>query len=180
VIRIRRTSCLRCVIWRHQDESHCSSYRPCQQCLHQPAQRLPGWRMRWIGRSWVSEWLALARVAAPTSAAQFDFSYLSLAPIVITHDLLLTKQTRVEVPAQTRETTWPWGKVAFSLLPLAGSYSRRATGELLTDVASVEIALARDDRILAHDKTISFCALAMPTIHQLTQQSHHSQQLSHS
>jgi hypothetical protein len=68
-------------------------------------------------------------------------------PLVITHDLLLTKQTRVEVPAQTRETTWPLGKVAFSLLPLAGSYSRRATGELLTDVASVEIALARDDRI---------------------------------
>ncbi|KAL7482245.1 hypothetical protein ACHAW6_007929 [Cyclotella cf. meneghiniana] len=36
-------------------------------------------------------------------------------------------QALLEVPAQTRETTWPLGKVAFSLLPLAGSYSRRAT-----------------------------------------------------
>ena len=38
-------------------------------------------------------------------------------------------ETVLSVPAQTRETTWPLGKVAFSLLPLAGSYSRRATGE---------------------------------------------------
>ena len=68
------------------------------------------------------------------------------------------------MPAQTRETTWPLGKVAFSLLPLAGSYSRRATGELLPDVASVKIALARDDRVIAHDKTISFCDIAMLTI----------------
>eukprot|EP00804_Cyclotella_cryptica_P019775 CCRYP_009671-RA/>CCRYP_009671-RA protein AED:0.11 eAED:0.11 QI:107/1/1/1/1/1/5/328/561 len=36
-------------------------------------------------------------------------------------------KTLLEVPTQTRETTWPLGKVAFSLLPLAGSYSRRAT-----------------------------------------------------
>jgi hypothetical protein len=35
----------------------------------------------------------------------------------------------LSVPAQTKATTWPLGKVAFSLLPLAGSYSRRATGE---------------------------------------------------
>ena len=38
-------------------------------------------------------------------------------------------ETVLSIPAQTRETTWPLGKVAFSLLPLAGSYSRRATGE---------------------------------------------------
>lgn len=31
------------------------------------------------------------------------------------------------VPPQLRATTWPLGKVAFSLLPLAGSYTRRAT-----------------------------------------------------
>ena len=37
--------------------------------------------------------------------------------------------TVLSVPTQTKETTWPLGKVAFSLLPLAGSYSRRATGE---------------------------------------------------
>ena len=31
------------------------------------------------------------------------------------------------IPPQTRYTSWPLGKVAFSLLPLAGSYTRRAT-----------------------------------------------------
>ena len=31
------------------------------------------------------------------------------------------------VPQNVRETTWPIGKVAFSLLPLAGTYTRRAT-----------------------------------------------------
>lgn len=33
----------------------------------------------------------------------------------------------IATPPNTRATTWPLGKVAFSLLPLAGSYSRRAT-----------------------------------------------------
>ena len=33
----------------------------------------------------------------------------------------------IPIPPQVRSTTWPLGKVAFSLLPLAGSYSRRAT-----------------------------------------------------
>jgi len=33
----------------------------------------------------------------------------------------------LDVPPQTRATSWPLGKVAFSLLPLAGSYTRRAT-----------------------------------------------------
>ena len=37
------------------------------------------------------------------------------------------KQAVIATPANTRATTWPLGKVAFSLLPLAGSYSRRAT-----------------------------------------------------
>ena len=31
------------------------------------------------------------------------------------------------VPASSRATYWPLGKVAFSLLPLAGTYTRRAT-----------------------------------------------------
>lgn len=33
----------------------------------------------------------------------------------------------VPSPTQLRATTWPLGKVAFSLLPLAGTYTRRAT-----------------------------------------------------
>lgn len=39
------------------------------------------------------------------------------------------KSAVLPIPPQARETSWPLGKVAFSLLPLAGSYSRRATGE---------------------------------------------------
>ena len=41
----------------------------------------------------------------------------------------------IPTPPQTRDITWPLGKVAFSLLPLAGSYSRRATviEELVND-----------------------------------------------
>lgn len=41
----------------------------------------------------------------------------------------------VPTPPQLRSTTWPLGKVAFSLLPLAGTYSRRATimEELVND-----------------------------------------------
>ena len=43
--------------------------------------------------------------------------------------------TVVPTPPQLRSTTWPLGKVAFSLLPLAGTYSRRATimEELVND-----------------------------------------------
>jgi Txe/YoeB family toxin of Txe-Axe toxin-antitoxin module len=51
----------------------------------------------------------------------FTFHYIQF-----THNFNRKKK---EVPVQTKETTWPLGKVAFSLLPLAGSYSRRATGE---------------------------------------------------
>lgn len=40
----------------------------------------------------------------------------------------------LSVPPQTKQTTWPLGKVAFSLLPLAGSYSRRATGKIFYSV----------------------------------------------
>lgn len=35
----------------------------------------------------------------------------------------------VPTPPRTKETTWPLGKVAFSLLPLAGTSTRRATVE---------------------------------------------------
>jgi hypothetical protein len=45
----------------------------------------------------------------------------------------------LSVPAQTKATTWPLGKVAFSLLPLAGSYSRRATGEFYTIMVCSEL-----------------------------------------
>ena len=38
-----------------------------------------------------------------------------------------TTSSAIPIPPQVRQTTWPLGKVAFSLLPLAGSYSRRAT-----------------------------------------------------
>ena len=38
-----------------------------------------------------------------------------------------TTSSVIPTPPQVRQTTWPLGKVAFSLLPLAGSYSRRAT-----------------------------------------------------
>lgn len=38
-----------------------------------------------------------------------------------------TTTTVLPIPPQSRYTTWPLGKVAFSLLPLAGSYTRRAT-----------------------------------------------------
>ena len=39
------------------------------------------------------------------------------------------------VPQNVRETSWPIGKVAFSLLPLAGTYTRRAT---VKEILSVE------------------------------------------
>ena len=46
-----------------------------------------------------------------------------------------TSSAVVPTPPQLRSTTWPLGKVAFSLLPLAGTYSRRATimEELVND-----------------------------------------------
>jgi len=40
-----------------------------------------------------------------------------------------TLATAVPTPPTTNEVTWPLGKVAFSLLPLAGTSSRRATVE---------------------------------------------------
>lgn len=38
-----------------------------------------------------------------------------------------TVPATLATPPQLRATTWPLGKVAFSLLPLAGTYTRRAT-----------------------------------------------------
>jgi hypothetical protein len=55
-------------------------------------------------------------------------SAAATAPIAPTNANALESAV-LAIPPQTRETSWPLGKVAFSLLPLAGSYSRRATGE---------------------------------------------------
>jgi hypothetical protein len=49
------------------------------------------------------------------------------------------------VPASSRATYWPLGKVAFSLLPLAGTYTRRAT-VLETVCAAVRAAKGSESR----------------------------------
>eukprot|EP00986_Skeletonema_menzelii_P009569 scaffold4383_cov145-Skeletonema_menzelii.AAC.8 len=64
-------------------------------------------------------------------------SLLSIATAITTATTALSSPTAalaattaaavVPIPPQSRATTWPLGKVAFSLLPLAGSYTRRAT-----------------------------------------------------
>ncbi|KAL3793873.1 hypothetical protein HJC23_002120 [Cyclotella cryptica] len=64
-------------------------------------------------------------------------------------------KTLLEVPTQTRETTWPLGKVAFSLLPLAGSYSRRATVSRLICLAKL---------VFLHINNTSSCDLAIRSI----------------
>lgn len=57
-------------------------------------------------------------LAAPTSSSELILSSASAAATTV---------GGLPIPPQTRSTTWPLGKVAFSLLPLAGSYTRRAT-----------------------------------------------------
>ena len=60
--------------------------------------------------------------ATTTSATLLSSPARALATSTTTSSVVV-----LPIPPQSRYTTWPLGKVAFSLLPLAGSYTRRAT-----------------------------------------------------
>ncbi len=65
---------------------------------------------------------SLLSIAATTSATLLSSPTTALAATTTTSTTPV-----LPIPPQSRYTTWPLGKVAFSLLPLAGSYTRRAT-----------------------------------------------------
>lgn len=64
--------------------------------------------------------IALQQLLAASTSLAFAPGAATAAPVAVAVAVIPT-------PAQVRATTWPLGKVAFSLLPLAGSYTRRAT-----------------------------------------------------
>eukprot|EP00984_Skeletonema_dohrnii_P024705 scaffold13838_cov104-Skeletonema_dohrnii-CCMP3373.AAC.3 len=70
-------------------------------------------------RDAIESFLSIATAITTTTTATLSSPSSALAAA--------TSATAVPIPPQSRYTSWPLGKVAFSLLPLAGSYTRRAT-----------------------------------------------------
>ncbi|KAK1733223.1 DUF4336 domain-containing protein [Skeletonema marinoi] len=70
-------------------------------------------------RDAIESFLSIATAITTTTAATLSSPSSALATT--------TAAAAVPIPPQSRYTSWPLGKVAFSLLPLAGSYTRRAT-----------------------------------------------------
>ena len=70
---------------------------------------------------------ATRRTALQHLLALSTSTTLSLATTSAASATTTTAAAVLSTPPQLRATTWPLGKVAFSLLPLAGTFTRRAT-----------------------------------------------------
>lgn len=74
---------------------------------------------------------ALQQLVASTVFSTISSTALPLAASASSSStaaaVVATVGSSLTTPPNSRMTTWPLGKVAFSLLPLAGSYTRRAT-----------------------------------------------------
>mmetsp|Transcript_11419 Transcript_11419/g.27263 ORF Transcript_11419/g.27263 Transcript_11419/m.27263 type:complete len:594 (+) Transcript_11419:41-1822(+) len=73
----------------------------------------------------------MKRMATNAAAAAFSFSSTTSSAVAATSTASTgaASQYVVPTPAFTKDVSWPLGKVAFSLLPLAGTSTRRATVE---------------------------------------------------